>query len=163
MRKLERKLEENKIKEEKETQDLEAMVQHVEQNLQLMTVSGGIGHSSRTLFTLGNLQFRFCSFLSQESKGSWSDCFTHVSTKQLWHGAVFFSYSKPRSQSRTPFVAWDKGDLCRNTIFCIHKHLQLLFCCLLLTLRAVFPAFLFWLDFPLVQEKEKMVGSNRLH
>ncbi|XP_032056274.1 endosome-associated-trafficking regulator 1 [Aythya fuligula] len=38
MRKLERKLEENKIKEEKETQDLEAMVQHVEQNLQLMTV-----------------------------------------------------------------------------------------------------------------------------
>lgn len=70
MRKLERKLEENKIKEEKETQDLEAMVQHVEQNLQLMTVSGGIGHSSRTLFTLGNLQFRFCSFLSQESKGS---------------------------------------------------------------------------------------------
>lgn len=37
MRKLERKLEENKIKEEKETQDLEAMVQHVEQNLQLMT------------------------------------------------------------------------------------------------------------------------------
>ncbi|NWH53297.1 SDCG3 protein, partial [Fregata magnificens] len=37
MRKLERKLEENKIKEEKEAQDLEAMVQHVEQNLQLMT------------------------------------------------------------------------------------------------------------------------------
>ncbi|KFW83724.1 Serologically defined colon cancer antigen 3, partial [Manacus vitellinus] len=37
MRKLEKKLEENKIKEEKETQDLEAMVQHVEQNLQLMT------------------------------------------------------------------------------------------------------------------------------
>uniref|UniRef100_A0A663EW12 Endosome-associated-trafficking regulator 1 n=1 Tax=Aquila chrysaetos chrysaetos TaxID=223781 RepID=A0A663EW12_AQUCH len=38
MRKLEKKLEENKIKEEKEAQDLEAMVQHVEQNLQLMTV-----------------------------------------------------------------------------------------------------------------------------
>ncbi|OXB76344.1 UNVERIFIED_CONTAM: hypothetical protein H355_006755 [Colinus virginianus] len=37
MRKLERKLEENKLKEEKEAQDLEAMVQHVEQNLQLMT------------------------------------------------------------------------------------------------------------------------------
>ncbi|XP_072209151.1 endosome-associated-trafficking regulator 1 [Excalfactoria chinensis] len=37
MKKLERKLEENKIKEEKEAQDLEAMVQHVEQNLQLMT------------------------------------------------------------------------------------------------------------------------------
>ncbi|XP_031457717.1 endosome-associated-trafficking regulator 1 [Phasianus colchicus] len=37
LRKLERKLEENKIKEEKEAQDLEAMVQHVEQNLQLMT------------------------------------------------------------------------------------------------------------------------------
>ncbi|XP_075375911.1 endosome-associated-trafficking regulator 1 [Mycteria americana] len=37
MRKLEKKLEENKIKEEKEAQDLEAMVQHVEQNLQLMT------------------------------------------------------------------------------------------------------------------------------
>ncbi|XP_064027287.1 endosome-associated-trafficking regulator 1 [Pogoniulus pusillus] len=37
MKKLEKKLEENKIKEEKEAQDLEAMVQHVEQNLQLMT------------------------------------------------------------------------------------------------------------------------------
>ncbi|XP_017601164.1 PREDICTED: serologically defined colon cancer antigen 3 [Corvus brachyrhynchos] len=37
MRKLEKKLEENKIKEEKEARDLEAMVQHVEQNLQLMT------------------------------------------------------------------------------------------------------------------------------
>ncbi|NWI96338.1 SDCG3 protein, partial [Pitta sordida] len=37
LRKLEKKLEENKIKEEKEAQDLEAMVQHVEQNLQLMT------------------------------------------------------------------------------------------------------------------------------
>lgn len=37
MKKLERKLEENKIKEEKEARDLEAMVQHVEQNLQLMT------------------------------------------------------------------------------------------------------------------------------
>ncbi|NXI59812.1 SDCG3 protein, partial [Chloroceryle aenea] len=37
MRKLEKKLEENKIKEENETRDLEAMVQHVEQNLQLMT------------------------------------------------------------------------------------------------------------------------------
>ncbi|XP_061208400.1 endosome-associated-trafficking regulator 1 [Neopsephotus bourkii] len=37
VRKLEKKLEENKIKEEKEAQDLEAMVQHVEQNLQLMT------------------------------------------------------------------------------------------------------------------------------
>ncbi|NWX33431.1 SDCG3 protein, partial [Notiomystis cincta] len=37
MRRLEKKLEENKIKEEKEAQDLEAMVQHVEQNLQLMT------------------------------------------------------------------------------------------------------------------------------
>lgn len=49
MRKLERKLEENKIKEEKEAQDLEAMVQHVEQNLQLMTVSVGICHSSRSL------------------------------------------------------------------------------------------------------------------
>ncbi|XP_024062436.2 endosome-associated-trafficking regulator 1 isoform X1 [Terrapene carolina triunguis] len=34
---LEKKLEENKIKEQKEAQDLEAMVQHVEQNLQLMT------------------------------------------------------------------------------------------------------------------------------
>lgn len=42
MRKLEKKLEENKIKEEKEAQDLEAMVQHVEQNLQLMTVSGAL-------------------------------------------------------------------------------------------------------------------------
>lgn len=42
LRKLERKLEENKIKEEKEAQDLEAMVQHVEQNLQLMTVSAAI-------------------------------------------------------------------------------------------------------------------------
>lgn len=42
MKKLERKLEENKIKEEKEAQDLEAMVQHVEQNLQLMTVSAAI-------------------------------------------------------------------------------------------------------------------------
>lgn len=41
MRKLEKKLQENKIKEEKEAQDLEAMVQHVEQNLQLMTVSVG--------------------------------------------------------------------------------------------------------------------------
>lgn len=41
MRKLEKKLEENKIKEEREAQDLEAMVQHVEQNLQLMTVSAG--------------------------------------------------------------------------------------------------------------------------
>ncbi|XP_053940167.1 endosome-associated-trafficking regulator 1 isoform X2 [Cuculus canorus] len=38
LRQLEKKLEENKIKEEKEAQDLEAMVQHVEQNLQLMTV-----------------------------------------------------------------------------------------------------------------------------
>ncbi|KFU96911.1 Serologically defined colon cancer antigen 3, partial [Pterocles gutturalis] len=37
IRKLEKKLEENKIKEEKEAQDLEAMVQHVEQNLRLMT------------------------------------------------------------------------------------------------------------------------------
>ncbi|XP_054249223.1 endosome-associated-trafficking regulator 1 [Indicator indicator] len=37
MKKLQKKLEENKIKEEKEAQDLEAMVQHVEQNLQLMT------------------------------------------------------------------------------------------------------------------------------
>ncbi|NWI68189.1 SDCG3 protein, partial [Todus mexicanus] len=37
MRKLERKLEENKIKEAAEARDLEAMVQHVEQNLQLMT------------------------------------------------------------------------------------------------------------------------------
>ncbi|XP_074871180.1 endosome-associated-trafficking regulator 1 [Carettochelys insculpta] len=37
VRKLERKLEENKIKEQKEAWDLEAMVQHVEQNLQLMT------------------------------------------------------------------------------------------------------------------------------
>ncbi|XP_069729483.1 endosome-associated-trafficking regulator 1 isoform X1 [Phaenicophaeus curvirostris] len=37
LRKLEKKLEENKVKEEKEAQDLEAMVQHVEQNLQLMT------------------------------------------------------------------------------------------------------------------------------
>ncbi|XP_014381961.2 serologically defined colon cancer antigen 3 [Alligator sinensis] len=37
VRKLEKKLEENKIKEQKEAQDLEAMVQHVEQNLQLMT------------------------------------------------------------------------------------------------------------------------------
>ncbi|NWR78216.1 SDCG3 protein, partial [Centropus unirufus] len=37
LRKLERTLKENKIKEEKEAQDLEAMVQHVEQNLQLMT------------------------------------------------------------------------------------------------------------------------------
>uniref|UniRef100_A0A8C8R8C9 Endosome-associated-trafficking regulator 1 n=1 Tax=Pelusios castaneus TaxID=367368 RepID=A0A8C8R8C9_9SAUR len=37
VRKLERKLEENKIKEQKEARDLEAMVQHVEQNLQLMT------------------------------------------------------------------------------------------------------------------------------
>jgi len=45
MRKLEKKLEENKIKEEKEAQDLEAMVQHVEQNLQLMTVSVGVVHS----------------------------------------------------------------------------------------------------------------------
>ncbi|TFK08467.1 peroxisomal carnitine O-octanoyltransferase [Platysternon megacephalum] len=34
---LEKKLEENKIKEQKEAWDLEAMVQHVEQNLQLMT------------------------------------------------------------------------------------------------------------------------------
>jgi len=42
MKKLERKLEENKIKEEKEARDLEAMVQHVEQNLQLMTVSAAI-------------------------------------------------------------------------------------------------------------------------
>ncbi|NXX69469.1 SDCG3 protein, partial [Spizella passerina] len=46
MRKLEKKLEENKIKEEKEAQDLEAMVQHVEQNLQLMTVSVGFRLSS---------------------------------------------------------------------------------------------------------------------
>ncbi|XP_008945953.1 PREDICTED: serologically defined colon cancer antigen 3 homolog, partial [Merops nubicus] len=37
VRKLEQKLEESKIKEEKEALDLEAMVQHVEQNLQLMT------------------------------------------------------------------------------------------------------------------------------
>ncbi|KAG6938382.1 serologically defined colon cancer antigen 3 [Chelydra serpentina] len=37
VKKLEKKLEENKIKEQKEAQDLEAMVQHVEQNLQLMT------------------------------------------------------------------------------------------------------------------------------
>ncbi|KAH1179214.1 hypothetical protein KIL84_021797 [Mauremys mutica] len=37
VKKLEKKLEENKIKEEKEARDLEAMVQHVEQNLQLMT------------------------------------------------------------------------------------------------------------------------------
>ncbi|XP_019396477.1 PREDICTED: serologically defined colon cancer antigen 3 [Crocodylus porosus] len=37
VRKLEKKLEENKIKEQKEAQDLDAMVQHVEQNLQLMT------------------------------------------------------------------------------------------------------------------------------
>lgn len=51
MRKLEKKLEENKIKEEKEAQDLEAMVQHVEQNLQLMTVS--VGHSSRSLLAAG--------------------------------------------------------------------------------------------------------------
>ncbi|XP_034649197.1 endosome-associated-trafficking regulator 1 isoform X1 [Trachemys scripta elegans] len=34
---LEKKLEENKIKEQKEARDLEAMVQHVEENLQLMT------------------------------------------------------------------------------------------------------------------------------
>lgn len=39
VRKLERKLEENKIKEQEEAQDLEAMVQHVEKNLQLMTVN----------------------------------------------------------------------------------------------------------------------------
>ncbi|KAM9117011.1 LOW QUALITY PROTEIN: endosome-associated-trafficking regulator 1 [Pangshura tecta] len=37
VKKLEKKLEENKIKEQKEAWDLEAMVQHVEQNLQLMT------------------------------------------------------------------------------------------------------------------------------
>ncbi|CAM5163844.1 unnamed protein product [Eretmochelys imbricata] len=37
VKKLEKKLEENKIKEQKEARDLEAMVQHVEQNLQLMT------------------------------------------------------------------------------------------------------------------------------
>ncbi|CAM5109676.1 unnamed protein product [Natator depressus] len=37
IKKLEKKLEENKIKEQKEARDLEAMVQHVEQNLQLMT------------------------------------------------------------------------------------------------------------------------------
>ncbi|XP_038230196.1 endosome-associated-trafficking regulator 1 [Dermochelys coriacea] len=37
VKKLEKKLDENKIKEQKEAQDLEAMVQHVEQNLQLMT------------------------------------------------------------------------------------------------------------------------------
>nr|XP_006120863.1 serologically defined colon cancer antigen 3 isoform X2 [Pelodiscus sinensis] len=37
VRTLERKLEENRIKEQKEARDLEAMVQHVEQNLQLMT------------------------------------------------------------------------------------------------------------------------------
>ena len=55
MRKLEKKLEENKIKEEKEAQDLEAMVQHVEQNLQLMTVSVGVCHSSRSLFVAGTV------------------------------------------------------------------------------------------------------------
>uniref|UniRef100_A0A8C4WKD9 Endosome-associated-trafficking regulator 1 n=1 Tax=Gopherus evgoodei TaxID=1825980 RepID=A0A8C4WKD9_9SAUR len=37
VKKLEKKIEENKIKEQKEARDLEAMVQHVEQNLQLMT------------------------------------------------------------------------------------------------------------------------------
>lgn len=65
MRKLEKKLEENKIKEEKEARDLEAMVQHVEQNLQLMTVSGGVCHRGRSLFMVGTVGFS--SFLPQES------------------------------------------------------------------------------------------------
>lgn len=69
MRKLERKLEENKIKEEKEAQDLEAMVQHVEQNLQLMTVSAGVCHSRRSLFAVGTVQSRSFSFLPRESEG----------------------------------------------------------------------------------------------
>lgn len=39
VKQLERTLEESKQKEARETQDLEAMVQQVEENLQLMTVS----------------------------------------------------------------------------------------------------------------------------
>ncbi|NXY92319.1 SDCG3 protein, partial [Alcedo cyanopectus] len=55
MRKLERKLEENKLKEEKETQDLEAMVQHVEQNLQLMTKRAAKAESSAAKLRQENL------------------------------------------------------------------------------------------------------------
>ncbi|NWR22737.1 SDCG3 protein, partial [Emberiza fucata] len=68
MRKLEKKLEENKIKEEKEAQDLEAMVQHVEQNLQLMTVSVGFRLSSdvRKKFSPVSAELRNCRLEKEE-------------------------------------------------------------------------------------------------
>ncbi|XP_074412802.1 endosome-associated-trafficking regulator 1 [Zonotrichia albicollis] len=58
MRKLEKKLEENKIKEEKEAQDLEAMVQHVEQNLQLMTKRAAKAENSAAKLRQENAQLQ---------------------------------------------------------------------------------------------------------
>ncbi|XP_071310351.1 endosome-associated-trafficking regulator 1 isoform X2 [Agelaius tricolor] len=58
MRKLEKKLEENKIKEEKEARDLEAMVQHVEQNLQLMTKRAAKAENSAAKLRQENAQLQ---------------------------------------------------------------------------------------------------------
>ncbi|XP_053852253.1 endosome-associated-trafficking regulator 1 [Vidua macroura] len=58
VRKLEKKLEETKIKEEKEAQDLEAMVQHVEQNLQLMTKRAAKAESSAAKLRQENAQLQ---------------------------------------------------------------------------------------------------------
>ncbi|NXO71222.1 SDCG3 protein, partial [Phainopepla nitens] len=58
MRRLEKKLEENKIKEEKEAQDLEAMVQHVEQNLQLMTKRAAKAENSNAKLRQENAQLQ---------------------------------------------------------------------------------------------------------
>ncbi|NXP95572.1 SDCG3 protein, partial [Passerina amoena] len=58
MRKLEKKLEENKIKEEKEAQDLEAMVQHVEQNLQLMAKRAAKAENSAAKLRQENAQLQ---------------------------------------------------------------------------------------------------------
>ncbi|XP_021399443.2 endosome-associated-trafficking regulator 1 [Lonchura striata] len=58
MRKLEKKLEENKLKDEKEAQDLEAMVQHVEQNLQLMTKRAAKAESSAAKLRQENAQLQ---------------------------------------------------------------------------------------------------------
>ncbi|XP_015500584.1 endosome-associated-trafficking regulator 1 [Parus major] len=58
MRELEKKLEENKIKEEKEAQDLEAIVQHVEQNLQLMTKRAAKAENSAAKLRQENAQLQ---------------------------------------------------------------------------------------------------------
>ncbi|NWY69617.1 SDCG3 protein, partial [Erithacus rubecula] len=58
MRKTTQKLVLNKIKEEKEAQDLEAMVQHVEQNLQLMTKRAAKAENSAAKLRQENAQLQ---------------------------------------------------------------------------------------------------------